>query len=106
MKELDQGSAGIRQYPVGSVCVVVKTLRRHEMLGEEVTIIGPLEARISPCGDIWLGYETDKVCADGLQYATKHEYLKLKRLPGQLDEWATEKVKSLFNMSNNFVEAV
>lgn len=72
----------IKQFPVGSVCIVVRVDTAKEMLGKEVTITGPLEeCYYDDPEKYWLGYATDTVLSDGLPFTPPHEYLKLKEPP-------------------------
>jgi hypothetical protein len=71
----------MREYPVGSVCIVINAKNAVEMIGKEVTIIAPLGWCSDVEGHVWLGYDTDVVLSSGAGYSPKHEYLKLKKLP-------------------------
>lgn len=72
----------MKEYPVGSVCIVIKARVSHDMLGKEVIITGPLELQQDYENNVeWLGYPTDALTTDGYEYCPRHEFLKLKEPP-------------------------
>jgi hypothetical protein len=80
-EHFDKGDV-MKEYPVGSVCVVIGAKYATEMIGKEVTITAPLRICHDPLADdFWMGYDTDAVCDNGFKYSPRHEYLKLKKLP-------------------------
>lgn len=99
----------MKHYPVGSVCVIVQSGKvTKEFVGLECTIVEGLAVRNStlPEGgvaEIECYVITVQGRGDRPFHAPPHS-LKLKRYPGQLGQWATDKVKELFKPNNKFVE--
>lgn len=97
MKELNQGFARMREYPVGSVCVIVEAY--PEYLGKECTIVK--EIHLQKCRDqngVVLESNNYSIHMQGFGnkvFAAKHEELRLKKFPGQLQSWLAEKMDKL-----------
>lgn len=71
----------IKQFPVGSVCIVVDAFHMKWMIGKEVTITGPLQPRYNDEENRhWMGYTVD-VKDENFTYCQEHAYLKLKEPP-------------------------
>lgn len=68
----------MKEYPVGTICVIVQTDNYPELIGTEVTITEPLSRRESKTGRVWLGYGTD-LEHKGFKICPQHSYVKPKR---------------------------
>jgi hypothetical protein len=99
----------MKEYPVGSVCVIVNTTGKlfEEFIGKECTILEGIAEQVgfTPDGRPGkiVGYLV-QVQGRSKQSIVEHVNLKLKRYPGQLDSWATEKVKQIFTPNPKLVE--
>jgi hypothetical protein len=94
MKESNQGFAGIRQHPVGSVCVVKKDrVENGARIGLECTILGLEKRLFEGCyQDLYLvEFQT------GVKVYAQHDALKLKKFPPNTDAWLREKMNDLLN---------
>lgn len=90
----------MREYPVGSVCVIVNktgTVFEH-FVGKECAILEGVAEREGtlPSGSRGkvVGYKVDVQGRDKWAIVC-HENLKLKKFPGQLQSWLTEKMDKL-----------
>jgi hypothetical protein len=96
-------------FPIGSICTIVQSGDvQAKFVGLECTVVEgpiPLDTRCAN-GDLeeFQGY---LIVVEGMgdtEFGVKPQSLKLKRYPGQLDSWATEKVKQLFTPNPKLVE--
>jgi hypothetical protein len=83
----------MRQFPVGSICEIIVPFLYPELLGTELTILGPLEQHENDEGT-WYGYTTDLV-HNGYEICPLHKCLRLKRLPPSEDAWCREVMKKV-----------
>jgi hypothetical protein len=82
-----------QQYPVGSVCVIVET-RFPKLRGVELTITEPLTEWYAPDVGRWEGYSCD-LTHEGRPFKPRHECLRLKRYPPDVDAWCNTTMKNL-----------
>jgi hypothetical protein len=85
----------MREYPVGSVCVVKKDrIAKGTRIGLECTILDGLEKRLSEesFDELYL-----VELQTGARVYAQHDALELKRFPPNTDAWLREKVNDLLN---------
>jgi hypothetical protein len=92
----------MKEFPVGSVCIVTKDkVEKGARVGLECTILEGLQLVNVKIG-IQECYRVE--LQTGVKCWAMHETLKLKRFPGQLQSWAADKVKELFKPNSKLVE--
>lgn len=84
----------VKEFPVGSVCILLVDKNCPGMAGKELTITGPLKIQENPEFPLWWGYDTDMV-HNGFRVAPQHHNLKLKRLPPEVDAWCREVMRKV-----------
>jgi len=79
------------KFKKGDVCILIKCLTFPELNGCNLTITSdPHHCFDDQRGTIWIGYDTDLVCPDGVLLAPEENQLRLKTFPGE------EQVMKLF----------
>lgn len=85
----------MKEYPVGTICVIVNLVVNKEYNGKEVTILSPIEGYVEYItGEMQKGYQVDMEY-EGCQVYIDHEHLRPKKFPpdAAFDAFMT-KVKS------------
>lgn len=79
------------KFKVGDVCILINCESFPELKGCQLTITSnPIQCFDDIRGAIWIGYDTDLICPDGIPLAPSEDQLRLKKFPGE------EKVMKLF----------